>query len=323
MLVLTLLAGCQHGMPARVVERVPQPRVDESKPVAPPEQLPDTIPTRMVRPAPPVASPSEGNVAAKPDDPKWAQFTNPPKIAEVKPVSFEKDSSPPQPIVEIKAEAKHPVVAAMECMLDDRHEDALRHLQKYDPRTREFLQRVLPTLSLVARNNQLGPADVAALNEQFTSVKVYLQQLSDFSLSRMQFCESIKGFAVYKPLPADHEFVAASGDRPGELVQLYVELRNFASEPKGGLFETLLSSQLEIQDAAGGKVWSHRFRTEDLKIVSQSRLGESYQSFSFAVPPGLQPGTYTLWVTMADETRPGSPRVARSSLPIRIVSPKN
>lgn len=254
--------------------------------------------------------------------PRWDEFTHPADPPPITPVVL--PAMPPEPkVVRNPADEppKHPIVLAVECVLENRHDEAIRtHLQGYDPMTQEFLLRVLPTLSLAGKNGPLSSTDIAALSDQMASIQTYLRQNSDFTLSKLAFCESIKGYAIYKPLPAEHEFVAARPDRPGELVQLYVELRNFASRASHGLYETRLASHIEIQDEAGRTRWRHRFRPDDLTLVSRTRLGEYYHNYTFPLPATLEAGVYTLIVEMSDITQPAAPRTARNSIPLKIVA---
>lgn len=329
-LLLTLLASGCLGVRMQPGESEPSSTRASRKPPTPAaplaepapdrrlSQLPATLPTTL--PAVPAAATSAAATVST--GPKWPGITKPPDPVE--------PSAPPlppmvmpNPIALPEAPPKHPIVLAMECVLDNRHEEALGHLHQYDARTQELLLRVLPALALVAKNNKLSPADIAALSDQWQSMSVLLQGYSEFTISKLCFCESIKGYAIYKPLPADHDFVAALPDRPGELVQLYVGIKNFGGRPNQGLFETQLSSHIEIRDDKGQTRWLHRFRPSDLKLVSRTRLNDYYHNYTFTMPPALAPGAYTLTVVVTDETQPETPRTAHSSLPLHIVGPKN
>jgi hypothetical protein len=107
-------------------------------------------------------------------------------------------------------------------------------------------------------------------------------------------------------------------------VQLYVQLRNFTSEFRNGFYETKLASSLEIRaanaDSTSKPIWYHPF-FDDRKLPRRSRtiLNDYYLHYVFHVPP-LPPGNYTLTIQIADETRPGPPRVARKALEFRVNS---
>lgn len=295
-------------------------------------------------PAPP-GSPY-GSIVRRPNDPASVSQVSSqtpaqspiPKSSADEPNRFNKLFPPPEPVTAPEVpmpppnprptpvpleSPKHPIVLALEYMLDNRPDEARRALQKYDARTQEFLLRLLPPLSLIKDQN-LHPDHVVVIREQFFQLQKSLEQKGNFAISRLAFCESIRGFAIYNPMPAGHEFTAARPDLPGEMVQLYVELKNFESEPTNAAgnpaagFETRFSSRVEIRDARGQVQWSHRFRPEDLKLVSRTRLSEHYHNYTFALP-ALPAGVYELCVETTDETQPNS-RMARASLPLRIAN---
>lgn len=307
----TLCAGCQTTMTASLNEPLrpssaPQPFIAAS-PYSPivPRSTPESGP-------PP--DPEIRQAAASPDGRKFP-FTEPPEptpLPKLGPIPEIPKANPQPPEIA----KKHAIVLAVECLLDNRPDEIRRHLREYDASTQEFLLRVLAPLSLVDRKN-LRPETKAAIIEQLTALSKSLEQTSSFAISRMDFCDSIRGFKMANPLPGSHEFQAAQPDRPGELVQLYVELKNFASEPAGGAFETRLSSQIEIRDAQGKVRWQHRFHPDDLKLVSpKTRLTEYYHNYTFALPV-LPAGIYELHVETTDETQAGRP-TAEASLPLRV-----
>ncbi len=316
-LLLTLLAGgCQFARQSRNDSTAanPQPTTIQPFSAKKPQELPDTLP--LTSDAPP--SPPKTNAAAPPA--KWPEITRPPQALTANPPVLH--NVPPAtlpPLLDLTP--KHPIVLALEAMLDNRPHEAQQHLRIYDARTQEFLMRMLPFMSLIAKNNNLSAADIAALIPQVERLKAALQQNAEFAVPKMCFCKSIKEYAIYEPLPPDHEFVAALPDRPGELVQLYVEIKNFACRQNHGEFETRLASRIEIQDDKGKEKWSHLFDPNRLKLVSRTRLGEYYQHYTFLLPANLPPGFYTLIVEMTDQTLTDAPpRTALGSLPFRVTA---
>lgn len=319
MLVGCLVCGCGPLRPAQIGGAAPlaqtPPESSRKKP-ATSESTSDKvtpIEARSESPKPPISPAPPGG--------KFANFVNPPPPA---------DAQIPQPLPPLGSAStapfpmpptpKAPLVAALECALDQRHEEALGHLKHYDAGTQEVFLRMLPTLALFARKKlaDLSPAEVASLEEQLGSVRATLRQRAEFAIAKAAFCESIRGYAVYKPLPSDHEFQAPRAGRPGEMVQLYVELKNFASDAKASGFETRLGAHIEIVDERGERKWFHRFRPEDLTLMSRHRLAEYYHNFSFYLPATLGPGAYELRVAVADETSPSGPRRATATLPVRV-----
>src|SRR5205823_688148 len=135
-----------------------------------------------------------------------------------------------------------PLVMALQCVLDGRHQDAIKHLQCYDAETQEFYLRILPTLTILARTpiDQLTAQEVAVLNDQLQRLQTTLRPRTELVIERMCYCDWVKAYGVYKPLADGHAFMAPTADWPGEMVHLYVEVRNVASVPQGNLFETRL-----------------------------------------------------------------------------------
>ena len=218
---------------------------------------------------------------------------------------------------------REPLVDALQCFLEGRHKEALALLQAYDADTQVFYLRVLPTLTLLAhkRVNDLTATEVAVLNDQLQNLLTTLRPRTELTIDRMCYCESVKNFGIYQPLDEGHAFVAAeSSGQPGELVRLYVELRNFASVPSGSAFETRLSSRIEIRDSQGTTVWwADHFDHERKQMRTLSRLTDFCATYLF-VTPNLPPGAYQLVLMIADETMPGVRRVAQKSLEFRITS---
>ena len=232
---------------------------------------------------------------------------------------------PPQPPVQKVArpapvEKREPLAEALQCVLDNKHDEALRHLQAYDGETQDLFLRLLPTLSILTKKKlgELSAPEVAILHEQLVGLLGTLRPRTPLAIEKVCYCEWVKGYGNYKPLAEGHAFAAPLARRLGELVQLYVELRNFANEPRHGAFETRLSSSVEILDGRGEVVWSYRFEDEKQPIRSRTQLHDWYNNYSFHVPRSLPPGTYRLTIQVADETIPESRRVARQTLDFRV-----
>ncbi len=232
-----------------------------------------------------------------------------------------KDPPPVLPAPNVKSKEGKQLVLALQCMLEDQHQEALQHLQGFDPETQEFFLRILPTLTVFAKKklDDLTPTEVAVLNDQLHNLMVTLRPRSELVIDKMCYCESVKSFGVFAPLPDGHPFLTALKDRPGEMVQLYVELKNFACELKDGRYETKLSSSIEIRDAKNEKVWSYTHDDSKLLHRSLSRPSDYFIPYSFCVPQELAEGTYRLTVQIVDETMPEH-RVARRELPLRVAA---
>ena len=157
------------------------------------------------------------------------------------------------------------------------------------------------------------------LIEQLDRLRETVRARSELTIGKTCYCEYVKGYADYKALPDTHAFLSASKDRPGEFVQLYVELKNFASEPlREGEFITRLACSLELKNAKGEIVMSRPIDKNQTTLTRRARLNDLYSTFCFYVP-ALPAGKYQLTIQVADETtNPERPRVARKSLDFHV-----
>jgi hypothetical protein len=219
-------------------------------------------------------------------------------------------------------DTREPLVEALQCVLDNRHNEALQLLRKYDQPTQEVFLCLLPILGRMTQKSidQMSPSEVAVLGELLHSLSVTLRPHSKLVIDKANFCEWIKSFGIYKPLPEGHAFLGSTPHRPGELVQLYVELRNFASEFRNGSYATRLSSSVEIRDQKGDQVWLFRFDDGKQPIRSRTLLHDYFNNYCFYVPNNLPAGTYQLIIQVSDETRAGEPRTASKTLEFRVTS---
>ncbi len=214
-----------------------------------------------------------------------------------------------------------PAVKAMQDMIDGRHQEAIQHLRAYDDATQEFLLRLLPPLTMFLKKSisEMSPQEVAVLIEQIDGLRWTVRARSELTIGKMCCCKQILGFANYVPVPDTHAFLTASKERPGEWVQLYVELKNFASElSKDGDYVTRLACSLELKNAKGESVWSRPFDKNQTTMRRQARLNDLHGAYCFYVP-ALPAGKYQLIIEIADETtNPERPRVARKSLDFHV-----
>ncbi len=293
---IAVLPGC-HLFPRKdPLYRQEYVSTSPKEPVAPP-------PVETKKPAPATSEkrpdPEPARQAAAPEEP----------VEKMPPVVARRPEKPLAPLVE-----------ALRCMLEDRHQDALHHLQAYDQETQVFLLRLLPTLALFDKKplEQFAPEEAKVLYAQLQGLLVDLRPLTPLVIEKLVFCTEVNGYGDYKALPPTHAFRTWSNERPGDQVQLYFELSNFASEPRGGGFETRLSTSIEIRDAAGNL--KKRLPIKNLPPrCSLTRLHDYYDHCCFCVPPELEPGTYQLTLQVVDETVTPQ-RVARESREFRVTA---
>lgn len=212
-----------------------------------------------------------------------------------------------------------PLAAALTCYLQDQPQKASALLQAYPASSQAVYHQLLPVLAELTHHGleQLPPKEAAAFHEQLTALAEQLRPRSRLLLANMCFCRRIDGFGQYQRLPEGHVFRAGRRGEPGEPVQLYVEVRNFALArcPQG--YKTYLSSTVEICDAHGQQQWYHSFKDQEGPLYRQSPWQDCFGCYRFALPI-LPPGSYTLILTIRDLTYPDNPRQAQQALPMRV-----
>jgi hypothetical protein len=171
---------------------------------------------------------------------------------------------------------------------------------------------------LLTKKNQLAPKEIDELQDQVQKSLAALRPRAKLVVDKMCFCEEIKGYGDYKPLPKDYEFQPAVGNRYGELVQLYVELHNLTSELRGGTFLTRLHSTIRILDEAGGEVYFADFGDREAPLCTRTPLPDTSKHYDFYVPR-LPSGKYRFCFEVRDETRP-EPRIAARELDFRVAA---
>ena len=215
---------------------------------------------------------------------------------------------------------REPVVQALADILKDDRSRAIGRLKNYDPATQTLLLEMLRPLAIIAQKKlcDLSSLEVTRLIDQLVELLQSLQPRSSLTIDQACFCQSVKSFGDYEPLPEGHVFLASMPNRPGERVTLYVQLRNFASVPRDGAFETRLASSVEIHNAKGEKIWNYNFEDRQHPVRRRAPLHDYFNNYTFNVPY-LPPGNYVLTIQIADETIPEARREpATKSLEFRV-----
>jgi hypothetical protein len=298
------LAGCIAGPPVHAPETSPVAN-DAPALTAPPPVAPSSYHARIVAPAP--AEPSLIAQVKLQDD---ASLNSQPVQVAAPP-----EAPPPPP-------PDAPLVAALRCVLDGKPSAAREFLQRCDPVSRDVLLALLQVAAPLCDGGleRATPQETVALMDQLSRLQSTLRLRAPLVIEKMCFCREIRDFGRYYPLPADYAFQTGSDGLPGELVQVYVEVRNVICHPKGSGFETSLKGHVEIHDFRGGTVWQHDF--DNRPDRSRTPLQDNYVEFHFNVPSGLQADSaYTLWVYVKDVEEDGVVKVARRSLDFRVRPP--
>jgi hypothetical protein len=224
---------------------------------------------------------------------------------------------PPQQMPSVEAQPvkpveKHPLLQALEYLLEKKDsEQAVLILKPYDNLTQDLLLHLLPFLAMLDQGSvdKAKPESLVNLLYQIESTETALRPLVPLILGHMCYCKAIGGFGVYQALPDDHPF------RPGDVVEVYVEVRNFFSKRQPPYYEIHLASSLAIRNSSGQVVWSLNIPDRGPTDKSQSLRHDHFISYHFCIPDRLRSGHYTLEVRVTDvETK----RVAEGSLELIV-----
>jgi hypothetical protein len=241
-------------------------------------------PERFERPAPP-AEPAPPATVVEP--------IAEPTVAPVRP--------PPDP----------PAVAALRAYLNPDSEAARQLFARLEKTDREVLDALVPAVIELAGKcepSHAGPAVVDRVLQQLQLLEDELRQHAPLRISKVCFARNIETFGVYEPLSATEEepvFHGGLNGRPGDRVQVYVEVRNFASRKVGPFWETALASTLEIRKL---DVTETHDGKPDVQLQRPARPDRSlsprrdyFLNIQFHVPARLPPGRYELKIIANDE----------------------
>jgi len=148
---------------------------------------------------------------------------------------------------------------------------------------------------------------------------IALRSRADLVLEKMCLCEQITGCGQYTPFRDGQSFQAGTKRQKGDLVHLYVELRNTDCELRDRYYVTALNATVTLTDATGMQVWKYNYRQREKQEQSLKPISDCYRPYDFFVPEA-QPGLYTLTLEVVDETRPQH-RTARKSIPFHVAPP--
>lgn len=208
---------------------------------------------------------------------------------------------------------------ALRAFQNNEPQEALEHLKKLDATNQELLMYLLPLMVRLADGDAkaLPPEELATMIDRLQTASSMLKSRATLRADRICFCRSVRRFADVDPYEASHEF------RPGDMVFLYAELKNFTCElvsvpaPAGAAapaqgWRIRLAPKLEIRDASNNLVWRTDLNKTDF---AQSPPQDYYHTYRFCVPDKMPPGVYTFWLTIVDKP---TGRTVRKPVEMRI-----
>jgi hypothetical protein len=293
-------APSQTTMPAVAVSRpdtarpvrVPPADAASARPVDPQAQVPvEVIPMKAEMPAvEPVRVAPAGAPAAPGGDGPSAATT----------------------VAKAPARPDSPVVEALRCYLNKSPEQAAQHLKTCDPTSRDLLACLLPLAVRLGEGDlsRADPQDLATLLEQVQGLLAPLRERAALEIPKLCFCRPVATpgkSGVYELLEENHLF------RAGEVVALYMEVRNFTCAARGGDFRTHIATAVEIHDERGQMVYHFNIDKADPSLSPRHDFSNGVR---FGLP-ALPAGSYTLTMRVTDVP---TGRTARRSLDFRVTT---
>jgi hypothetical protein len=202
---------------------------------------------------------------------------------------------PPSAAVPGKLES--PLLSATRCFIEKHDKEAQEALKGLDSESRRMLCAMMPLAASVSEGglDKVDPQSAAALIDQLEQLVWSLRPHAALLMNRFCFCRSVRKYSSFDPI-GDHPTF-----QPGEMVEVYAEIRNVYSEPhrtSRGDFRTHLFSTLDLRQSSGECAWDgpKAFDKPDETMTPQN---DYYQHFRFQMPP-LPPGTYYLELEVQD-----------------------
>ena len=210
-----------------------------------------------------------------------------------------------------------PAVLAFKQILENKPEDASKTLKNGPAPNPEMVEFLLTAAGLILKNDVLNPKEASQALDMVGKAQEKLRKQAALNLENLQFCKDIHGFGSFDPLTSSPGFQQGKGTQPGEKIMVYVEVENVHCSKDNGVYESMLSSNLEIHDS-NGKILNMAFPPR----IDRSRAQRSdyHLTFQFRVPPKLQPGLYTLWVSVEETAISGQvPRSCKKSIDFKVI----
>lgn len=222
-----------------------------------------------------------------------------PRTANPPPTPAIVKTPPPAPRAE-------PLLTALSDYRQQKPTKALEALRPYDPATRELLSLLLPLVVRVSdfRPDKERPSELALALNRIDALTQGLRPKAALRAEKSCFCRSIRAFGDYEPLPDAHVFCY------GDLVEVYVELRNLTARRNGRRYETVLTRTIEIYDYQQGRSIGANKQVRPPVLIrlpvqvnrSWSPRQDWFVNCRFSVPSHLPVGRYYLKIIVQDVT---------------------
>jgi hypothetical protein len=299
----SLLSGCAGSGPDVITgSTIPDAFLARRTSVLPETATPE--PTPPPRPPEPIVEPPIPQIQMKPVEPAPEPAPIPVSAPVVAPAPT--SAATPEP----------PAILALRGHLGGDEKAVREALQDLDETDRKALSILLPVVASIGQGELAK--ELPTVLQQLELLADSLRVRAPLTLGKVCFCRGIEGYGVYDPVATSADgipvFLSGADGRPGERVQVYVELRNFTTRKVGAYYETRLAGTLEIiSEVAGQRVSAGqaavRINRPAQADQSLSPRQDYFLNFQFNIPPRLPPGVYTLRVKVRDELAPqGKPQ---------------
>jgi hypothetical protein len=208
------------------------------------------------------------------------------------------------------------LIQAIKALQANRPEAAAAALRNLDPANQEMLMDLMPLLVRLGEGSigTMTPEETAVLVDRLQHAAGVMRAKAALRVEHVCFCRGVRKFADVDPYDPRHEF------RPGDMVFLYAELKNFTCEPVAPQsrqsaqrsYAIRLATTLELRDAQNSLVWRTDLNKTDF---AQSPPLDYYHTYRFCIPERLPPGVYTLWLNVADKP---TGRAVRKPVELRV-----
>ena len=259
---------------------------------------------------------SEKPILEKPTEAKGPTLEAKEPILEVVKTPVE-EKEPPEPKLIPEVLTLSPAVLAFKQILENKPEEASKTLKNGPAPNPEMVEFLLTAAGLILKNDVLNTKEASQALDMVGKAQEKLRTQAALNLENLQFCKDIHGFGSFDPLTSSPGFQQGKGTQPGEKIMVYVEVENVHCSKDNGVYESMLSSNLEIHDS-NGKILNMAFPPR----IDRSRAQRSdyHLTFQFRVPPKLQPGLYTLWVSVEETAISGQvPRSCKKSIDFKVI----
>jgi hypothetical protein len=185
-------------------------------------------------------------------------------------------------------------------------DEALRRsISRLDETRQQLLYQLLSMSSHLGEPTNaapLSPKELSELLQQFESLTSSLRQHAPLQITKACFCSKRPlAFGAYEPLGPEPRYQAGADGKAGELVHLYLEVRNFATrEVAPQTFQTGLAAWLEFKSLFNNaSILSIELPTRYDRSLTPRQ--DYYIYIAFNIPPRLSPGTYELALGVRDD----------------------